>query len=178
MEHNLLNSIDIQENFWLQNPHTLVIKEFKDLHTNDKSKNKEDSSKTMWCLFMLRDQSSSNKLRNMTIEDKIIELSTTYYKADWDQIQTLYDTYDTHCSSYAHRRLGFWKDQLEERETYIKSLRYGITGDEDDRKEKMLSSVFKLWQDYEKAERMVKEEDNKTETKGQRRESATERGDL
>lgn len=178
MEHNLLNSVDIQENFWEQNPHTLIIKEFKELNEKDKSKNKTNSSKTMWCLFMLRDQSSVNKLRNMTVEDKITELESTYYKADWEEVKALFDAYDTHCNSYAHRRLGFWKDQLEERETYIKSLRYGTTDAEDDRKEKMLSSVFKLWQDYEKAERMVKEEDNKTETKGQRKESATERGDL
>jgi len=38
--------------------------------------------------------------------------------------------------------------------------------------------MYKLWQDYERAERMVKEEDNKAETKGQRKESASERGEI
>ena len=177
MEHNLVSNSDIESNFWQQNPAALTIPEFKEKYDQDKSKQKIDSSKMMWCLFMLRDQTSMNKLRNMSVADKIAELTITYYDGNWEEIETLYPIYDKHVSSYVHKRLAFWKDQLEEREAYIRTLKYEVDV-EADKKEKMLASMYKLWQDYEKAERMVKEEDNKAETKGQRRESASERGEI
>ena len=177
MEHNLVSNSDIESNFWQQNPAALTIPEFKEKYDQDKSKQKINSSKMMWCLFMLRDQTSLNKLRNMSVADKIAELTITYYDGDWKEIETLYSAYDKHVSSYVHKRLAFWKDQLEEREAYIRTLKYDIDT-EADKKEKMLASMYKLWQDYERAERMVKKKKNKAGRRGRRSESDIVSGEV
>jgi hypothetical protein len=99
MEHNLVSNSDIESNFWQQNPAALTIPEFKEKYDQDKSKQKIDSSKMMWCLFMLRDQTSLNKLRNMSVADKIAELTVTYYDGDWKEIETLYSASTTNMSA-------------------------------------------------------------------------------
>lgn len=53
---------DIRKNFWDNNFQLTLIEPFKELYHRDKSKDKEKSSKTMWCIWLYSDPNYENKV--------------------------------------------------------------------------------------------------------------------
>lgn len=73
-------NIDI--NFWTNNSSFKIVDPFSKLYDRDKSKNKNNSSKEMWCLWMLTNPSSTNPIRRLSREEKERSLKQYYSKFD------------------------------------------------------------------------------------------------
>ena len=63
---SLLTNFQLDANFWQTYPQMILPKAFNDLSKKDKSKGKEESSKIMWAVAMLIDNSETNKFKNLS----------------------------------------------------------------------------------------------------------------
>lgn len=59
---NINPPFDIEVDFWSNNNQLKHVQPYKQLYDEDKSKNKTDSSKVMWCVWLLLDPSYDNKV--------------------------------------------------------------------------------------------------------------------
>jgi len=93
----LLESFDTKTNFWDIAGNLSLVKEFSELKEADRTKNKEYSSKVMWAVAILLDQSEANKLRNLPMDDKKKIIDEEILKAgkrfEWEKRQHLIDAY-------------------------------------------------------------------------------------
>lgn len=68
----------IEDNFWLFNPEMKIPEVFASLYKSDKSKNKEDSSRLMWGIYLIYHRKS--KFYNLPLEDKERLVAKDYLK--------------------------------------------------------------------------------------------------
>jgi len=69
---NIKKSTDPTINFWGLNPHLIYMRPYSILYNMDESKNKEDSSKTMYCIVWIIDpDEDTNKYYRLPEEERI-----------------------------------------------------------------------------------------------------------
>lgn len=174
---NILDSFDIDNNFWLQNPQIKFFSIFEKLYSDDKSKNKEESSKLMWAIFLYCDPFKS-KFARLYQEDKIKEIQLYYLKfnPELDEQKILIEKYQSLLMSKSKKLFKAWEDKLEERETFINKSSY--TEDTWEMIDKMMASTAKMWEQYNTIKELMIEDETKTKIKGGRKESKSERGEI
>lgn len=180
-----------QENYWILNPMMLTIKEFKALHTRDKKKKKEDSSKIMWAIAMVVDPSDENPWRSTPLKDKLELIAEDYmqdkgFPWDDDDIQLLINTYKERCLTVAEKALVELEEKLADRARFIAGTSYSMdTYNEEsgkvekgtaDQLDKMMVNTVKIYEQLEKIKGMLDKEAVESHGKGGAVESAGEQG--
>lgn len=174
---SVLSNFDTNANFWELNPQLKIPKLFKEFYTKDKSKNKAHSSKIMWAIAQLVDNSEDNKFRNLLIEDRKLLLKEDFLEDasfEWENYNEYIDLYATLNMSKAERSLLIYEAKLEERDTFIKDTSYDI--DNASQLDKIISSTKGIFDLISKLKDDIAKEKSVGETKGSMEESASEKG--
>ncbi len=175
-EYGILNNFSISNNFWKENPHFLIVKEFKEFHKSDKSKNKEASSKIMWAIALLVHPKSKfyqalYEERKKIIDDDYLSSES----AEWDQ---KYNNYIIKFKEVAltrmQRNAAIWSDKFDERMEFLRSTPYNISTFND--LDKAMQSTDKIWNVYIKCMKDMEDEERSSSIEGGGEESLTEQG--
>jgi len=174
----VVNSWDINANFWVLHPQLLLAEGFKEFHKQDKSKNKEDSSKIMWAIAFIYDNES--QYSNWPIKDRIKFVNTEILegkiKFSEQEYKAIIKTYDSFQDTPARRQLKEWARIMDEKTDLLKTLKY--TTESYKMVEEMLISNSKLYSELERIQAKIDQEEVGTKTKGGSQESLSEKGDL
>lgn len=176
---SVLTNFDTNANFWELNTQFKIPKVFNDFYTSDKSKNKAHSSKIMWAIALLVDNSEANIFRNISIEDKkiiIVEdfLNEKIEDFNWDNYKSIIQKYEELSMSKLERSLYIYEQKLEERDIFIKNTTYDIENASS--LDKIISSTKGIFDLISKLRDEIVKEKSTGETKGSMVESAGELG--
>ena len=175
---DFLHSYDLKENFWKVNGHLEAIKEFKDFIKADKSRNKEDSSKIMWAIFLLYHKKSPYTGENIQAKKKYISddflLNPSFPWEKDDKIAVVINRFKDRLISPARRFLYEWQEKLEERSKFMASIPYNA--ETADLLDKMMEKTYKMHEMYKKALESISEEEKEGVREGNAEESLLEKG--
>lgn len=168
---SILEKFDTDVNFWEVNPQLKLVDEFSELYKNDKSKNKVDSSRTMWAIALLLDKSKNNQFRNLPFEEAKDQLAKHFLKDEtfeWGNpwVQRLMEQYEKLILTQAMRSLRNWESKMKERDDFINSISYDIEIAE--KIDKMLTNYPKMFDTYKiisEALQLDEETDDKSKRK-------------
>jgi len=182
----LLKSFNTNENFWEMNPQFRVIQPFKGLHNSDKSRGKGKSSKIMWFVAQVADDSKENIFKNVLYEERIQLLSLDFMEeADFfdnnkELLEALIDQYENFHTTPALRALREMNEKLMERAKFIKNTEYTMDSyDMDDRTGKpilvkgtakdldaMMKNTKGIYDQYHQILKSLAEEEEDQQVKG------------
>lgn len=166
-------------NYWEIDNQLALAGEFKKLYSEDKSKNKQDSSLIMWAVCFYTHPES--RFLNFSTKEKrsLIETDIVRKELNWDYVNNYINEYKKLYLTQAKRSLENWKEKLEERDEYLQSLPYkALTLDDAKLLDVLLANTPKLYQQYEDIKQQISDEDAKTINKAGIKESASEKGDI
>lgn len=183
---------NVDENYWLLNPIMKTFKAFKDFYEQDKSKNKEKSSKIMWAIALYSDPNEANPWRNSSDSDKKELIATDFLgdkKFEWEDsyIANLINCYEENCLTRGERELVRFESKLTDRGNFIHETNYSLDDyDEDsgkiikgtaDQLDKMMVNTIKIYEQYDLIKAMISKESG-IHIKGGAKESAAEQGQM
>jgi hypothetical protein len=173
----VIESWDIDANFWEANIQFKAIMPFKKVFDADKSKHKVDSSRLMWGLSYLLDFDS--KYRQLPFEERKSLIAKDIFNKsdfDWSTVNELITSWDMF-KSVAQRQLMEWERFMNEKTVFMSNLKFDNfeTGKEI---EKLLLSNTALYEAYEKIKAKLAQEDDSVILKGGARESILESGEI
>lgn len=174
----VIESWDIQGNFWKLNPQFLAKENFRKLHDEDKSKGKQDSSLLMWGLAFLCDFDS--KYRQLSDKEKKELIAHDLFRNDtfnWDDpgINQLAKSWDTFKTA-AQKQMMQWERFLNEKTEFMQTLKYD--SDTAELIEKLLLSNSKLYKEYEDIMTRLSQETDGGMMMGGSMESLSEKGEI
>lgn len=168
-----------ENNYWEVNSEYLLLPEFSQFYTKDKSKAKEESSRIMWAINYAFNPDS----KFFHYPNKLEVLSKDFIKIPkfkWDNVTNIIDIFKNLVLSDAEKSLVNWSEIMVLRDNSLKDLyRNAIqAGDTDElvKLDKMLSNTPKMFEDYKKIKRDYEEE--KTIKKGKSIASLSDSGEL
>lgn len=157
-----------KSNFWELNPNYTIL--FEDFYNDDKSKDKSKSSVIMWGLYLVLHPDSDF----YNLPDKRGLVKTKFIKDkkfDWDDIDEIEHLFKQTALSQAERSLYEWNEYMRKRDDYLKKQEYYFDYYDDSGKlikgtaeqlDKAYSVTPKMYADYEKIQKGLKEEEYKT----------------
>lgn len=117
-------------NFWKLNPQLPFIKPFDKLYNIDDSLNKQESSKTMWCIVFMSDpDEETNKFFRIPHLERYEMLKETFhslFNLEEEYTKACYEAYPEMCLTSAQRALKDEKEMLIKRATFIKEQEYTL----------------------------------------------------
>lgn len=126
---NIKRDLDPNQNFWKLNPHLIYMKPFSELYAIDKSKEKVESSKNMWCILWLSDPDEDTNKYYRLPEDEI-EIVCKTFNPKFDRtdelVQECMDTYPEVCLTTVERTLKTTLDLLKRRDKFLKTIEYDL----------------------------------------------------
>lgn len=176
---SLLNSFDTDANIWEVEPQLKIPKVFAELYKNDKSKGKAHSSKIMWAIALLVDNSEANKFRNLPTDEKKLFLAEDYLgdvAFNWDEYAHLIEEYEKFSLSNLERSLYTYELKLEERTNFIKNEQYTL--ETALALDKIITGTKPIFELISKLRDDINKEKSSGETKGDMEESASEKGEV
>ncbi len=164
------------ENFWGLNPHMIYVEPFSKLYSKDKSKDKNLSSKHLWCIIWMSDPDEEiNKYYRIPFDERlqVCKNFNPDFKIDDKLISECMEKYSFLCMSADERAYKLQKDQLIELSTFLSSQEINMETVKDliDLKAKMP----KIYQDFEKIEKLFIRVKNENRIYGDRKPTARER---
>lgn len=166
-----IDRVNIEEDFWVLNNEIKHLSPFSNLV------DLENSSRIMWAIYLVTDPNS--KFARLPQELKEEEIINNYLKID----NFKFSDYEEYIIAYKEllltktQRLYIeWENKLEERNKFIAEYKYDI--DTFEMLDKMMASTSKMWEQYFKIKDQMIEEENKSQLKGGRKESKSERGEI
>jgi hypothetical protein len=179
----VIDSWNIGDNFWTVNPQLTVISEFKNLLDKDKSKGKDNSSRIMWAIALFTDIGS--KYRSLPDSDKkhiLIKEIIKDEKFDWSTIEPLITVWRNKFLSPAQKQLILWESYMQEKNQYManlmESLRNEYKKEIADEVEKKLLSNGALFDEYNRLQDLLAQEEDAGRVQGGGQESLTEKGEI
>jgi len=173
---NINKSLSGNENFWNLNAHMIYVEPFSDLYNQDKSKNKEESSKTMWCILWMEDPDEEVNKYYRIPKDERLEICSKYhpsYDEDHPLTRECREKYPHLCLDADQLAYKLQKDQLIEISQFLSKQEITLTTVKDiiDLKARMP----KIYQDFDKVSKLF--EKNKADQRifGGRKQTARER---
>jgi hypothetical protein len=159
--------MNLENNFWLEYPELTFPEALNKLYVNDKSKNKVDSSKLMWAVFMI---TSPNSIyyNHHNKEEVIARDFLKDPKFKWSSIKEAIDFYRNGVLTIAEQSLITWNEMMILRDKTLKELYASAAKKKaeglDDLVtiDKMMSNTAKMFADYKK----IKEDFDVEKTKG------------
>ena len=175
---NIKRSYEPNLNYWELNPHLIYLKPYSKLYNEDKSKDKIDSSKTMWCItWMIEPDEETNKYFRLPEEQRIDVCKEFHseFNIEDELIQSIMEAYPEDCLTIIERSLRDTKEFIRRRDKFIKSQPYDFTTMKD--LDDAAGKSIKILQDYEKIEKQFLEERSKNiRIRGGRQQTAREAG--
>ncbi len=169
----VIESWDIQGNFWKCNPQFTTIEPYQTLYKEDK-KNKEDSSKQMWAYALLCDMESKYRQVGYTQRKELIARDYIKDKKfDWNKHQKFLDGWEIF-KTPMEKQLEQWKRFIHEKNELMTTLK--LTEDNWETIEKMVLSNGKLQDEYDKIMKRINQEEDAGVVMGGATESLTESG--
>lgn len=167
--------------FWDKNPQMMLEPLFKDIYTSDKSKGKVDSSRLMYGLCFLVDPSEDNKYRNYSIDDKKFLISTEIFgnkEFNWEdpKFQSIIGSFEKILLTPLRRSLKNWRVKLEERDAFLANTKYDI--DNAEKLDKILAQTDKLFSQYERIAKALEGEKSETKSRGNKKLSLSDEGEI
>lgn len=167
-------------NFWELNPHMIYVEPFATLYSNDKSKNKDKSSKDMWCVLWLTDPDEDvNKYYRIVDRDERIKICKLF-NADFDpehpQILECLDKYPFLCLNADELAYKLQKDQLIEISHFLSKQE--ITLDTIKEIIDLKAKMPKIYQDFEKIDKMFQKNKSEQRVWGNRKLTKRETGEI
>lgn len=177
---NIKKNFDPNINYWELNPHLIYLKPYSTLYNEDKSKNKTESSKIMWCVtWMIDPDEETNKYFRLG-EEQRIEVCKEFqpeFNPDDELIQSIMEAYPEDCLTVIERSLRDTKEFIRRRDKFIKSQPYDFTTMKD--LDDAAGKSIKILQDYEKIEKQFLEYKSKgVRIKGGRNQTIRESGGI
>ena len=166
-------------NYWDINSEVLILEEFNNFYSQDKSKNKEESSRILWAVHYAFHPES----KFFNYPNKLEVLQKDFIKDPkfkWQKISNLTESFKNLVLSDVERALVNWNEIMIMRDNSLKEL-YKLAIEQSDTDElvkldKMLSNTPKMFEDYKKIKRDYEEE--KTTKKGKSISSLSDSGEL
>lgn len=124
---NIKKEFKPDQNFWELNPHLRFVKPFSELYSNDTSKNKVDSSKTMWCIFYLSEPDENINLYYRLEYNDILDVCHNFnpkFDEANELIKECINAYPEVCLTVIERTLKITKDLFKKRNTFLKEAPY------------------------------------------------------
>lgn len=174
----VIDSWDIQSNFWKTNPQFKLKETFKDFYNEDKSKEKQDSSLIMWGLAFLCDFDSKYKqLSDRERKELIAQDLFRNKEFNWEDegIKHLIKAWEVFKSS-AQKQMMQWERFLNEKTDFMQTMKY----DENTAEliEKLLLSNTKLYKEYDEIMTRLSQETDGGTMIGGSMESLSEKGEI
>lgn len=117
---------DITQNFWHLNQQIALLSPYRKLYREDKSKDKQDSSRTMWAIWLYTDPHPQNRIYRQSEENKI-EAIRSYVK-DFDPQASpwaeLIEAYESNALSLPARELKESERSLAKRRRFLDDTPY------------------------------------------------------
>lgn len=177
----MINSFDIDSNFWELYPDFKVALSFKDIYKSDKSRNKESSSKLMWFTALTTDLNS--KYINIPLEERYEVIgedfmdSIKYYKDNRNKLDLLIEDYMRISDTPVKRHLRQWTTSLDDRTKFLSTMKYSLDTYED--LDKMAANTAKVFDTLKKINSdLEKEAAGGGEAKGGSKESLADIGEI
>jgi hypothetical protein len=165
--------------FWEVYPDLTIIDIYNKLYLSDKSKNKEESSRTMWAIYYVLNPDSMF----FNVPDKYDAIAKDHLKDPkfkWNTLKKELEIYKTTVLTDAERALINWGEIMTMRDNSLKDLYRTALRDRDIKSLKdldvMLSNTPKMFEDYKKVRKDFEEE--KTSKKGKHIKSLTESNEI
>lgn len=186
-------------NFWKLNPQLPFIKPFNELYKADDSINKDLSSKTMWCItFMCNPDEDENKFFRIPYQQRYEMLRETYFELfdlEDEIIKKCMDEFPLACLTAPQRALKDEKEVLTKRAEFLKAQAYTLdtyelvpgAGGRMNRvtlpgTAKQLDTMHKatktIMDNFKIIESEFFAEKSKSQLKGNRQESKSEKGEI
>lgn len=173
----LLTTFETEANFWKLNPQLLIPEPLAKLYKQDKSKDKNDSSRIMWAICLYIDPSEENKFRNFPEKDRKELIISDYLqdsKFKFESYKDITDWYSKNMLSNVERALISWRNKLTERETFIMSTVYTL--ESADALDKIMANTDKLFNQLERVEKQYVKEQIDSKDKGGKEASLSDKG--
>lgn len=173
--------MDFNNNFWKEFPELIFPEVLNNFYSKDVSKDKSDSSKIMWAVYMITSPHSIYYTHNNK-EEIVAKDYLKDAKFDWQSIREIIDFYKNGVLTIAEQSLNNWNETMILRDKTIKDLyKQAIELKQDGIKalveiDKMMSNTAKMFADYKK----VKEDfdTEKTKSKGAKTISLADQDDM
>lgn len=176
---NIDKNFSEKQNFWDLNPHIIYVAPFADLYTRDKSKNKEQSSKDMWCILWLTDPDEEINKYYRIPKDERLEICKTF-NPNFDptdiDIEDCLNRYPHLCLSADELAYKDQKDQLIEIRNFLSKQE--ITLDNVEQVIKLKAMLPKIYADFEKIEKQFVKTKSENRIHGGRKQTVRERGGI
>lgn len=154
---SLIDTFTPNSNFWVINPQLTVLGPFKELYDSDTSKQKINSSQTMWAISFYIDAKSKfismPDIDRQTLIKK--DICQTIDFSD-ESIKQIIDFYKETQLTQAEKSLVNFYSKLKERDKFIADTDYTI--DNAESLDRILANTKKMYDMYEKIkEDLIKE---------------------
>jgi hypothetical protein len=168
------------KNFWEANPQLVYMFPFSALYEGDESKDKEVSSKNMWCVYFMCDpDEEENLFYRMSVQERIDMLKVTY-NPEFDEVDELIalcvTSYPDICLNAVERALKNEKDALTKRADFLVKADYNFETMKD--LDNAFSKTSKIYENFENIEERFLKHKSQSRVKGGRNESASEKGHI
>lgn len=166
-------------NFWQLNPHIKHVEPFSHMYSKDKTKNKEQSSDDMWCVLWMTDPDEEVNKYYRIAKDERLEICKSYNKnfnPEHPIIKEALEKYPFLCLTADELAYKLQKDQLIEISKFLSEQPITLETAKDiiDLKAKMP----KIYQDFEKIDKMFKTNKSEQRIFGGRKQTAREKGSI
>lgn len=171
----ILNNFETNNNFWKVNKQLSIPEEFESFRYNDRSRDKEESSKIMWAIALLLDPDS--KFKRLRLQDRKTLIAKDFLKNEkfqWEKYKDITTFYEKLILTPAQRQLMIWEQKLDEKTELMSVTTYDL--DNAEMLEKLLASNSKLFTELERIKEQLEREDDGGKTQGGSEESAVEKG--
>lgn len=157
------NTFEFQSNFWSIFPETKAIERFKELHDNDETENKTQSSSIMWALHLCLNPKSLvfNNSRKWEYVNKTIIKDENF---KWDD--RLIAEYQDTILNPAEKYFAEYGVFLEKQKQFLNNFDYSTATDSQIKTvEAMIGNSFKKSQEYDRIKKLLVQEDLKVDDK-------------
>lgn len=170
----MIYSWDINTNFWELYPELKIL--FSKLYKSDKSRGKDNSSKTMWFISLFTD--SNSKYINVPEEERIELLCEEYmndskfYVNRKELLDELIELYRLSFESPMQRHLRQWNNSLNDRTKFLATMKYSLDNFEE--LDKMAANTPKIYKAISDLRAELEKEEGDGNLKGGAKESLSD----
>lgn len=166
-------------NFWVLNPHIRYVEPFASLYAKDKSKSREQSSNDMWCVLWMTDPDEEVNKYYRIEKDERLQICKEFNKGfdpNHPLIKEALEKYPYLCLTADELAYKLQKDQLIEISQFLSKQE--ITLESIGEIIKLKASMPKIYQDFEKIDKMFKTNKSEQRIFGGRKQTAREKGHI
>lgn len=159
---NIKKDLKPDVNFWELNPHLRFVSPFASLYDRDTTKNKDQSSKDMWCIFFLSEPDEDINLYYRLTYSEILNVCKNFnadFNIEDELILQCLQEYPETCLTVIQRLLKTTKDLFKKRNQFLKEADYNF--ETMTAIDNAIAKTPKMEEDFDKIVQKYAEEKNK-----------------